>query len=126
MGASVLESTLRSLKGGRCSRSAHPLCAPELRSQTGRLVPKLRPSLSSQPDFRRQSNELLSFGTTLLAPKNLDLREDHRLAASALHREGFLDQRPYMHNLLLVLHLASSRLPRLRNSLQLVSPLSLP
>ena len=28
----------------------------------------------------------------LLSPKNLDLREDHLLAGSSLHREGFQDQ----------------------------------
>jgi len=49
--ASDLKSKLRSLKGGRCNQSARTPCEPELRSQTARPGPKLRPSLSSELDY---------------------------------------------------------------------------
>jgi hypothetical protein len=51
--------------------------------------------------------------TILLAPGNPGLREDHLLAASALHREDCLDQRLNSQNLRVRLRLVSSRRDRL-------------
>src|SRR6266404_540706 len=52
---------LLQLKGDRCNQLAHTPCEQEPHLQTGRLVPKLRLSLSSEPDYRRHSDEWLSF-----------------------------------------------------------------
>jgi hypothetical protein len=63
-----------------------------------------------------------SFRITLLAPKNLVLREDHLLAGSALHREGFQDQRLNRQKLLVRFQLASLRRHRPPKQMQLASP----
>jgi hypothetical protein len=84
--------------------------------------------LWERPDLERfyarleDEYERASFRITLLAPKNLVLREDHLLAGSALHREGFQDQRLNRQKLLVRFQLASLRRHRPPKQMQLASP----
>src|SRR5215469_17034065 len=99
---------------------------PAERFSYARFVHRPRTSLGARRGLRDfsslRSPRMLSFRITLLAPKNLDLREDHLLAGSALHREGFQDQRLNSQKLLVKFQLASLRRHHPPKQMQPVSP----